>query len=370
MLTNALIGALGVLALHQLVRAQAGAPTALIAALLAALHPGLVAYTPAIMTEGVTAALLCGVVWATTRARDDGLRWWALASLLLGAATLVRPQCLLLAPVVGAIGVGRHVAARRRWWGALAACVMALCVCLPWTLRNCARMDRCALVSVNGGWNLLIGTQPEGSGGWAPIAVPEACRDVFGEADKDACFAREARQRIAADPWAWLALAPRKLDVTMDYCGAGGWYLHDASPELMSARAKAWLGGVETLFDRSLLMLALLAAWGGVASLRWRIARVAVLALGLASAAYWHASLAWLSLVVLLVWRRGGLSRRPLFVVCAALVSSVMLVHAVFFGSGRYQLVVWLLMCGVAALGLTRFGRLARAASGALRRRP
>jgi hypothetical protein len=293
----------------------------------------------------------------------------ALGSIVLGVATLVRPQCLLLAPVVGAIGAGRQVASRRRWWGAVTACVMALCVCLPWTLRNCAHMERCALVSVNGGWNLLIGTQPEGAGGWSPIVVPDACREVFGEADKDACFATAARQRIAADPWTWLALAPSKLDVTMDYCGAGGWYLHEASPELMPARAKAWLGGVETLFERALLMLALLAAWGGVAARRWRLVRAAVLALGLASAAYWHASLAWLSLVLLLVWRRGALGRRPLYIVCAALLSSVMVVHAAFFGSGRYQLVVWLLMCGVAALGLTRFGRLARAAAGTLRPR-
>ena len=57
-------------------------------------------------------------------------------------------------------------------------------------------MKHCALVSVNGGWNLLIGADAESTGAWSPIKVPEACREVFDEAQKDVCFGREARRYI------------------------------------------------------------------------------------------------------------------------------------------------------------------------------
>ncbi|MFX8696456.1 hypothetical protein ABTM58_20720, partial [Acinetobacter baumannii] len=78
--------------------------------------------------------------------------------------------------------------ARRVVTAAAIALGVALAVCAPWTARNCARMHRCALVSVNGGWNLLIGADLATEGGWSPIQVPDACKEVYDEAGKDACF--------------------------------------------------------------------------------------------------------------------------------------------------------------------------------------
>ena len=81
----------------------------------------------------------------------------------------------------------------------------------------------------------------------------EAAKDFqkgWSEAGKDSCFESAARRRIAADPRAWLALAPGKLRATFDYCGAGGWYLHQANPAAFGARAKLVLGAAETVFER------------------------------------------------------------------------------------------------------------------------
>src|SRR5262249_38291411 len=70
MVLKAVIGSVAAVAVHQLAgrggsRAQAG-----MAGLLVALHPGLVAYTPAVMTEGVAAAFIACAAWAAAWARD------------------------------------------------------------------------------------------------------------------------------------------------------------------------------------------------------------------------------------------------------------------------------------------------------------
>ena len=58
--------------------------------------PGLVPYTPAIMTEGVTASLLVIAAWLASRERTR--RCWGSR---LGVMTLVRPQMIVLAPLLG-----------------------------------------------------------------------------------------------------------------------------------------------------------------------------------------------------------------------------------------------------------------------------
>jgi hypothetical protein len=223
MTLNALLGALAALAAHRLAARAAGPRRALLAGMLVALHPGLVAYTPALMTEGVTAALVTIGAAVAAWARDRRAAAAIPVGLVVGLATLVRPQSIVLAPLFGLLAAVRPRSfARRASAMVLGASLAALVVCAPWTLRNCVRMKRCALVSVNGGWNLLIGADEASTGAWSPIKVPEACREVFDEAAKDVCFGDEARRFIREHPGAWLRLAPQKLAATFDYASAPG----------------------------------------------------------------------------------------------------------------------------------------------------
>jgi len=64
---NALLGSMAAVAVRRLVLQAATPRSALAAGLAIALHPGLVMYTPAVMTEGVTAALLVLAAWAASR---------------------------------------------------------------------------------------------------------------------------------------------------------------------------------------------------------------------------------------------------------------------------------------------------------------
>jgi len=342
MLVNALIGTAGAWALHDLLLRATSRRLALVGGLLFALHPALLPYTAALMTEGVTASLLVIATAFAERAhgserRRPAIAWLVACGLVMGIATLVRPQSLVLAPVLG--WLASRVTLRAGLTGAITATVLALAVCAPWTARNCSRMEKCALVSVNGGWNLAIGTQTT-AGGWQEMVVPDACREVFAEAAKDECFGREARATITADPMRWLARAPAKLRVTFDYFGAAPWYLHVSSPERFPYRAKVALGALETIASRLLLLAALVTVRkldGPRRHLREAVTAFGLIACFLASGAMGYVACA---LAILLLGPR-ELVRLPRVVpVTAAVLVATAVLHVVFFGAGRYGLVV------------------------------
>jgi len=361
MVINAALGTLSVVAVHRIAAAVTGRLGALAAAIFVAAHPALVLYTPALMTEGVTAALLSLAGWAVIAARrsDQRRRWaWIVAvGALAGSGALIRGQTLLLAPLFGGIAAcSSHV--RVPWKRVLAAAtlasVVAVACVLPWTARNCARMDRCVAVSANVGWNLLIGSVHGATGTFVPIhgeTVPVQCRTVFGEADKDACFRRAAAAEILKEPARWLSLVPKKLSYTFDYCGAAGWYLHASNPRVMDEARKLGLGVVETAWQRVVLALALIAlARGRGARRRVRRGVAAAGVIFLLTPAAW---LSYLAIVGLSVSRGRAATAAALLV--GATVFATALTHAVFFGAGRYSLPVFAL---VAALAGTAFGRL------------
>jgi len=342
MTVNALVGAAAAYGAHRIVDGEGVARWRPLAAGLAvALHPALVPYTAAVMTEGVTAALLVVAAALASRARaaERGWPWLVALGVAMGVATLVRPQSLVLAPVLGALAVPVAATARLRVVRAAAVMGMALACVAPWTARNCARMNRCALVSVNGGWNLLIGAHTR-SGSWEAIDVPPECATVWDEAGKDACFERAARRDMAAAPWTWVARAPAKVAVTLDYFGAAPWYLHASDGEAFGEDAKVRLAVVETVACRLLLLGALFAVarmTGPRDIARWGVAAAGAIA---AVTEYGWLGYVALAVAVGLLGRR-VLARAPVVVpATAAVVLATAVVHAAFFGAGRYGLVV------------------------------
>lgn len=369
----ALVSALAVVPIHALVaRAAAGRRVAAIAGALVALHPGLVFYAPALMSEGPTATLLAVAAWVAAAARDAGgaRRRWALVAAIGavgGLAALVRPQSIVLAPAFAAIALAGATRAggavgswRRAAAGGTVALIVATAVCAPWIARNCQAMGRCGL-SFNGGWNLLIGSEPGGDGGWAEVQVPPACREVWDEAGKDACFGRAARARIAADPVRFVRLAPRKLAATFDYAGAGPWWLAESRPDRVGSTAKTVLAVVETVFERLLLVACALAV--ARARPRRAVGRLAVV-VAVVAALQVHAWIAFLALTGAIAAL--GLRRPPLaFPAAGIAILATVVVHAAFFGAGRYQLVLFPLLAAVAALVFAPRGALGAPEDGA-----
>jgi len=348
MIVNALIGTLGVVAIHDLLAFATTRKLALLGALTAALHPALVPYTAALMTEGVTASLLAIAAAMAARSARSGNQkvarpwrnpWLIATGLCMGVVTLVRPQSVMLAPVLGWFALHPGAKVRARIVGAALASILALGVCAPWTVRNCVRMDQCALVSVNGGWNLAIGTQTV-DGAWHEMTVPDACKEVFSEAAKDVCFGNAAKHAILQDPASWFARVPNKLGVTFDSFGAAPWYLYSANPTRFPLRAKVVLDAVEAVFSRLLLAAALLSVIA-LDGPRYR-ARIIVCGVGLASCALPMGYVGYLACAIgiAMLGRRRLEHLPPIVAVTAAVVIATALAHAVFFGAGRYGLVV------------------------------
>jgi len=217
--------------------------------------------------------------------------------------------------------------------------VGAVAALAPWTARNQRLFGSPVLVSANGGWNLLIGTDPEAHGGWRALDPPEGCREVWGEVDKDACFRRAARARILDEPAAWLALAPSKLGATFDLGGSGPSYLSRARPDLVPRAAVLVVGGVETAFERLSALAVLLAL--GFAPGEGRGWRRVVAVVSSLFVLVPHAWPAYLGLAALLVPSSAcRLDDQPARLVTLGVLASTLATHAVFFGAGRYALLV------------------------------
>ncbi|HEY5957017.1 MAG TPA: glycosyltransferase family 39 protein [Polyangiaceae bacterium] len=356
MLVNALAGTFIVLSVHRVAVRFASRKIALTAALVALLHPTLLFYVPAMMTELVSAALLIGATaLAVSQPRTRARFWLTTVAIggVLGGATLVRPQQILFAPLIGALAAyfawpsfepserrdSRRV--KRILGSATLVTSLCVCVCLPWTVRNCNRMGSCALVSVNAGWNLLIGTSSKGNGAWTSVdsvGVPAACRLVFAEAAKDACFGRAARDQILHQPLAWVRLMPAKLERTFDDIGAPGWYLNASDWHHFDERAKFALGVAEVLYQR----LATIATLIGLARVRGRgvCFRRCIVIAAILCQLY---TTAWLG-ILLACLGTFSLGRRlldePLLMLFAVAYGSTALVHCTFFGGARYAIVV------------------------------
>jgi hypothetical protein len=287
-----------------------------VAGALYALSPGAVIYTSAFMTEPTSAALLCAALACGLHHARTGRAWSALgAGVLLGLGGLVRPPTLAVAPVLAVVCTPRRAPGplvRTLVLVGVAACA----VVLPWTARNCRALDGCALVSVNGGSNLWIGTDPAAQGGYRDLRPGEGCDRVHGEVSKDRCYGALAMQRIRRDPVGWLRLAPLKVAQLLGHEATPVSYLRAAT----GGRAFAQHAGV--LYE--------------------------------AMSAYHRLVLA-LALMALVTLGPRGTRRAPReLIACVAAVATLVLVHVVFFGADRYHFVFTPLLCTLAGSAFRR----------------
>jgi len=355
---NAFTGALLVAVVHPIARFYLSEGRACLAAGLCAMHPGLIAYSAVVMTEPLAALLLLAAGLAALHFRG---RWQAMvfSGALLGLATLVRPASLLAAPLLFFTQPKPLWQAAAR---AAAASAVALLVVLPWTLRNCQRLDGCALVSTNGGWNLAIGAITE-SGRFQTLRAADGCPIVTGQVQQDRCWGEVGRAIITAAPARWLAKAPLKLAQTFDHESFAIEYLHEADPDSWPEARRVAARELLTTFHRLLLAIAALSV---VAWPRWNAharprfyAQLALGALVLGVASYAQLSdahpfyvLALLTPLLAALPIPGRPTQGAAGGYLFSLLAVTALTHVVFFGEDRYHLVVTPLLCILAAAAL------------------
>lgn len=188
-----------------------------LALLLLALYPNNAAYVPLALTEVFYTMLLLAICWLLTAGR--GALALVGAGLLLGLATLVKAQTLVVVPLVLGIAVLRapqfwpalrHALAKGLLLAALAALVVA-----PWSLRNQRVLGHPVAVSTNAGVTLLTGNNDTAQGGYSD--TDPAYQALFArrlEMDEIAYDAEAKRLGLAwikAHPGRFIALMPKKL---------------------------------------------------------------------------------------------------------------------------------------------------------------
>ncbi len=186
-------------------------------ALILALHPAFVAYSGVLASEPLfTCLTLVGSALCLFCPRRS-LGPVALGGAVLGLATLVRPQAVLLPGLILvclAVWDGRE-AFRGRLLLTLcvAYCGLALAL-LPWTVRNLNVFDRFVFVSTNGGDNLLIGHHPGATGRWKDPVQIEPRLAGLGEVQRDRTARSLALFYLRQDPLQPLRTGPERLEAT------------------------------------------------------------------------------------------------------------------------------------------------------------
>jgi hypothetical protein len=365
-LLNAVLGAATAILVHRIALPYVGLTRSRVAGGIAALHPGLIAYCPLVMTEIPTAFLLVLLVWTLLRFRGQ---WHAIVfgGLILGVLTLMRPASLLLVPLIAL--------SEPRPWGraaltAAATLGVALVLVLPWTARNCVRMDGCALVSTNGGWNLAIGAITE-TGRFQTLHGKDGCPVVTGQVQQDDCWAKVGWRKIKEAPGHWLALAPKKLAQTFNHESFAIEYVHEADPAAWPEPRREAARGLLTAGHLALLAAAALSIVAvPLGRLKrdeqyWQIGLLVLLTglifYGIADGQHpFH----WL-IVVAPVLAFVPIPGRPYLGALGRVGMGVVLVtaltHVIFFGEDRYHLFLSPLLCVLAAGALREGERVARA---------
>lgn len=229
--SGAALGAVTVALTHRLALRCAPPLAAHLAALAVALSPGpvIIATTP--MSETLWGALVTAAVYALVRAPSPARpRDLAPAAVLLAAAVYVRPQALLLAPLLPAL---LRAPFRQRLVRGAAVTAAVLALVAPWTIRNCRALDGCAFVSTNGGSNLAIGAVPRATGQYLRLTADDGCRGVKGERARERCWQSVALTSVRADPARWLRLGWTKLHETWSHESYPAGYLRTARPDLV-----------------------------------------------------------------------------------------------------------------------------------------
>ncbi|HEY5961314.1 MAG TPA: glycosyltransferase family 39 protein [Polyangiaceae bacterium] len=363
-ISNAVAGAFTVLAIHRLALPALGLWRARLAAVIVTLHPGLVLYTAVAMSEPLAACLLLAALLPLGIAKP---RWlgYALSGLLLGASVLVRPTSLLALPLVWLF---LHGSLRHKAIGVAAVGACCLATILPWTLRNCYRMDGCALVSTNAGWNLAIGALTE-TGRFRPLHAADGCPVVTGQVQQDRCWAERGLSVIRRDPLRWAKLAPKKLEQTFNHESFAVEYLREANPAAWpEARRVAWresmtdahrwivacasFSVVTLMFGRGALQrgqrLRTIVQWALIAML---LVLVTMVFHSDEHPLHWLI-LAFIGLSILPLPGRPALGGLIGFSI--GFVALTALSHVMFFGDDRYHLVVSPLLSLLAAAALRR----------------
>ncbi len=204
-IAQAALGAWTCLLLYRIAAHTFSRLAGLAAAAAAAFYPHFVFYTSAWMSETLFIALYYAALLLLLRAgpRPRARSFYA-AGLVAGAALLVRPVAISLAPAALA-AAWRVDGTRRANLGRLAIILAgALTLAAPWTLRNWIAYGHLVPIAPNGAFNLATGNHPQATGRYTtPPSIPGNLWDRMDD------YQSRALQFMVEDPWGALLVIMR-----------------------------------------------------------------------------------------------------------------------------------------------------------------
>ena len=236
---QAILGALTCSLTHAIaLRAVRSHALAAAAGLAMALYLPLVVYTGFLLTETLFAFLLA--VFVVLMAAPDGARVprAAIAGLVLGAATVVRPNLLLAYPLLVLLALAlrwRRSGGPRTWRALLVATVFSVPVLGAVAVHNSALTGRPTFLATNGGINFFMGhcecravTYPPGTGIGETSGYQNRARytEVIASprpATDEAYFYRRTLRLLAAEPRRRLVAAVSSLGDSLVLTDIGPW---------------------------------------------------------------------------------------------------------------------------------------------------
>lgn len=230
---------------HRLFNSNA---VAIFASLLLSFHFNWIAYSGILASEPLYTALTLWGTWLLYTGPDQkGRQNWG--GFAFGLATLVRPQAVLLPAIVlwctSRFDGDAHFKLSRAMWTTY---VMVALVLVPWTLRNVAVLKSPVVVSTNMGDNLLIGNNPEATGGYMDPTQLGVNVSRLSEVERNKNTTQAAIDHMTAHPWQTVKLWPSKIWNTFGRASDGPYWAFQKTANQLTVPGK---GDDKQLFLKS-----------------------------------------------------------------------------------------------------------------------
>lgn len=193
---------------------------AILAALIVAVWPNLIASVGILSSEPLSTFGFVLAIWIGTSKRlvgPDWLRWVALLGLVVACNILTRPVAVILLPAVALYWWLEKGSLHRAATLALAAAGVAAILCVGWTARNYRQFGQFIPLSTNAGYNFWQANQrfADGAGTfWPSVPRDDPEYQVMArgtEFEKNRLGYAYGIAYLRSNPWHPIRLFPRKI---------------------------------------------------------------------------------------------------------------------------------------------------------------
>lgn len=267
---NVVTGTATVWFVYDLTRRLARRTTALIAAALTALFPGLVLYTATVHLETVFTFIVVFIAWLMLSrpwtGRPPRLIHLAVLGALFAVAIYVRPIAVVFIPLLALFWKRSGTS----WWQGIRCALIVLGVVVlalaPWTYRNSQKFDTVVVLSTNTGDNLCVGHQPQSQGHYHHLADfcwagmdPEVIGD---EVARDRANTRRALRYAISNPVREVELLGRKVWYLLEHDHEAVYAIESYGEDrFLEPGTRTWLMRSADVFYYAVLVLALFGLW-------------------------------------------------------------------------------------------------------------